>query len=281
MAIDKSIQTIQSVELDILKQILRIIDKYHLRYYMLGGTLLGAVRHQGFIPWDDDIDIGMPRPDYEKFLEVADAELSAPYDIHTTLNGRGEYSYYYPRVVNTEVKLRRKKSETEVIIPAWVDVFPLDGVPETESEFKRWKRELDLGQWVFMFSQFRFFYMADTVTKKRHARAKIAFKRLFYRLNLEKTIDTVKAWKRLDRVMRRYDYENSTRLYNVCGYWGVKELFPKSVYGKGRLYPFEDLMLCGPEDYDDVLTQMYGDYMTPPPEADRDHHGVELIAKGD
>ena len=281
MAIDKSIKTIQNVELDILKQILRIIDKYHLRYYMLGGTLLGAVRHQGFIPWDDDIDIGMPRPDYEKFLEVAEAELSAPYDIHTALNGRGVYSYYYPRVVNTEVKLRRTKSEANVIIPAWVDVFPLDGVPETDKEFERWEKELNLCRRAFSFSQFRYFYMADRVKVKKFARLKIAAKTIFYRLNLERCIDTKKAWKRLDRVIRRYDYENSTRLFNVCGYWGKKEMFPKSVYGEGRLYPFEDLMLCGPENYDYVLTQMYGDYMTPPPEADRDHHSVELIMSDD
>ena len=72
---ENDLRRLQLVELDILKEFLRICDKYHLRYYALGGTLLGAVRHKGFIPWDDDVDIGMPRPDFCRFEQVIEKEL--------------------------------------------------------------------------------------------------------------------------------------------------------------------------------------------------------------
>ena len=83
-------------------------------------------------------------------------------------------------------------------------------------------------------------------------------------------------WKKLDKHLKKYDYKNSTRLINICGYWGVKEMFPKEYYGKGNLYEFEDIMIRGPVDYHAVLTQMYGDYMTPPKDADKEHHYIEV-----
>ncbi len=271
-----SLRALQQVELGILRQFLAICERYQLRYYMLGGSLLGAVRHQGFIPWDDDIDIGMPRPDYERFLEIAEKELQEPFEIQTTLNGKGIYSYYYARVVNKTVKLLRTKSEKDTVIPAWIDVFPLDGVPEDDRELKRWWTRGERLYKIFTFSQFRYYYVTDTV-KGNHKAIKIAVKKVFYKLNLERLINTRRAWGKLDRELKKYDYETSTRLINFCGYWKMKEMFPKSVYGEGKLYPFEDLMLWGPEDADFVLTQMYGDYMTPPPDADKDHHFVEMI----
>lgn len=267
------LRRLQMVELDILKKFLQICEKYDLTYYMLGGTLLGAVRHQGFIPWDDDIDVGMPRPDYERFLAAATAEIASPYQLHTLQMRNSVYSYYYARLENTTIRLRRDASFQSVIIPAWIDVFPLDGVPNDGQQRKTWIKKATLYKKLFYAAQLPFFVSKN---KSRSLPMKV-FIQLFAELHLDRLINTSWAWKKLDRTLKKAKYDQSIDLINFCGYWGLKEMFPKKVYGKGRLYPFEDLMLNGPEDFDFVLTQMYGDYMTPPENVDKNHHYIEFL----
>lgn len=273
----QELKQLQAVELDILKQVLPIIEAHGLTYYMLGGTLLGAVRHKGFIPWDDDIDIGMPRPDYERFVQLAAQELHAPYQLHTFLSAKGEYGYYYARVENAGVRLVRSATKKVTEIPAWIDIFPLDGVPEEEGAFSQWLKAAQRKKLNFKLSQFDYFFSVDSTKKSSHAAGIIALKRLISATKVYRLLRPEACWRALDKCLKSNDYGASSRLINFCGFWGLKEMFPKSVYGNGRLYPFEDLMLNGPEDYDAVLTQMYGDYMTPPPDADKEHHYVELI----
>lgn len=272
-----NLRDIQLLELEILKQVLNICNQYSLTYYMLGGTLLGSVRHKGFIPWDDDIDIGLPRPDYEKFIEIAGKILYSPYQLHTIFQNSGEYCYYYARVENVKVKILRKASMKDVVIPVWIDVFPLDGVPNNSKEKNLWLKRVKAKKVLFNRSQFTYFGSLD-YSSKSSAYLK-AFNNAFLILRLDRMINTRWAWKKLDKVLKENDYNQCDTLINACGYWGRKEMFPKTVYGKGRLYQFEDLMLNGPEDYDYVLKQMYGDYMTPPPEDKRNHHYIELITE--
>ena len=101
---ENELRRLQLVELDILKEFLRICDKYHLRYYALGGTLLGAVRHKGFIPWDDDVDIGMPRPDFCRFEQVIEKELP-DYFHYLSYKNTADYHHYVPRMTDSRVKV--------------------------------------------------------------------------------------------------------------------------------------------------------------------------------
>ena len=275
---NNALKLVQEHEIFILREILKIIDKYKLRYYMLGGTLLGAVRHHGFIPWDDDIDIGIPRPDYEKFVEVIGDELKDPFAIHSLQSGLCEFSYYYVRIVDTRVKVLRKKAEKDVVLPIWVDVFPLDGVPEDERERKHWLKKARQLHKEFRISQFYYYYYTTNVWKEKNGSIKSLFRRFIGKTGLYRLLNTERVWKKLDRQLKMYDYDKARRIINFCGFWGDKEMFPKSVYGEGRLYPFEDLMLIGPVDYDYVLKQMYGDYMTPPEESKRHVH-VSLVVE--
>ena len=275
---NNALKLVQEHEIFILREILKIIDKYKLRYYMLGGTLLGAVRHHGFIPWDDDIDIGIPRPDYEKFVEVIGDELKDPFAIHSLQSGLCEFSYYYVRIVDTRVKVLRKKAEKDVVLPIWVDVFPLDGVPEDERERKHWLKKARQLHKEFRISQFYYYYYTTNVWKEKNGSIKTLFRRFIGKTGLYRLLNTERVWEKLDRQLKMYDYDKARRIINFCGFWGDKEMFPKSVYGEGRLYPFEDLMLIGPVDYDYVLRQMYGDYMTPPEESKRHVH-VSLVVE--
>ena len=272
---DSELRKLQLVELDILKQVLSICEKHNLKYYMLGGTLLGAVRHQGFIPWDDDIDIGMPRPDYEKLLAYAKEELEEPYALATLQNGKDRY--YYARVINTKTKLLRTIGEKEAVIEAWIDIFPLDGVPKDKWKRKLWYARGKVSKLLFAYSQFSYFRSAAVIREKKWVALKKLVRFLFVNLCLESLLNTKWCWKRLDKALKSCDYESSDMLINFMGYWGNKEMFSKKVYGEGKLYPFEDIQLMGPEDADFVLTQMYGDYMTPPKNADKDHHGIKVL----
>lgn len=273
---DEQLRKLQMVDLDILRRILRICEEHRLTYFILGGTLLGAVRHKGFIPWDDDVDIGLPRPDYEKFLQFADRELEAPYRIHTTQNNTGLHLYYYARVENTAVKLEKAATVNKLQINAFVDVFPLDGVPNDERKKQRWMKKCRRRKTLFDLSGYSY-KAADSSLKKNRSLPRRILRTLFFKLKLDRMINAQRAWKRLDRALKAYPYEECDRLINFCGYWGERELFAKSVYGEGALYPFEDLMLNGPKNYDFVLTQMYGDYMTPPPESERNHHHLSIV----
>ncbi len=275
----ESLRVLQLAELDILKQFLAICEQYRLTYFIYGGTLLGAVRHGGFIPWDDDIDIVMPRPDYELFLEYATKEIVLPYQLHTINTSPGEYSYYYARVENTETRVLRRAALKDVIIPAWIDVFPLDAVPNEVIKRTLWIRKCSFYKTLFQASQYSYFGQSAAIKKDRPLPQKIA-RHLFIRLKLENLIRTKWVWKMLDQALKENDYHACSALINFCGYWGgEKEIFPKSYYSERELYPFEDIMLYGPKDYDAVLTQMYGDYMTPPPEDQREHHYIELLTE--
>ena len=271
---NEDIKRIQAAELNILREVLGVLERHSLTSYMLGGTLLGAVRHQGFIPWDDDIDIGLPRPDYERFLRVAAAELRPPFRLHTLQTGGAAYAYYFARVEDERLMLRRTLTARAVDIPVWIDVFPLDGVQEEPAVRERWLKKGARLNALFELSQFEYFFQDGA--SRRFGGLAVLLKKAVSRLRLYKLLSPARRWAALDRHLKSCDYAKSETIINFCGHWGVKEMFPKRIYGAGRLYPFADLQLNGPEDSDTVLTQMYGDYMTPPPEKERDHHSVEI-----
>lgn len=271
------LQKLQKFELDILKQTVKICEENDLTYFVNYGTLLGAVRHKGFIPWDDDIDIVMPRPDYNRFLEIAEKKLIPPYQLHTATNGKGSYGYYYARVENTVVKLQKSATFNKTVIPAWVDVFPLDGVPDDEQALRRWIKKCEMRKIMFAASNAHYTAATEEFKKKRSP-LKSKMRNVFLKLRLDRLISTKWAWKRLDKAVTEYDYNASGRIMNaMCFYGRNKELFSKEVFGKGTQLPFEDFTVNAPENYDFVLTQIYGDYMTPPPEEKRDHHHIQII----
>ena len=121
------IKIIQDKILSILKEFINICEENNLTYYALGGTLLGAVRHQGFIPWDDDIDIGMPREDYEKFKKIASNVLPENYKFlnEDILNYKKAFSV----IRDDSTKIIMNYSKEELVESLWIDIFPLDGMP--------------------------------------------------------------------------------------------------------------------------------------------------------
>ena len=125
---NKKLSDVQVIIWDIMKYLKDYLEKNNITYYMLGGTLLGAIRHQGFIPWDDDIDIGIPRGEYEKFINEISKKLPEHLELHTYKNNKNHH-YYFSRIVDNRHTLKRTGSLVDRNEELWIDVFPLDGMP--------------------------------------------------------------------------------------------------------------------------------------------------------
>ena len=266
------LRRLQLVELDILKEFLRICRKYHLRYYALGGTLLGAVRHKGFIPWDDDIDVGMPRPDFRKFEEVVNKELP-DYLHYCSFRDTEGYNHYVPRITDCRVKVIDESAAVETEKEAWIDVFPLDGMPGN-----KYSRKIHCFRLLLARARVNYSLFSTNIDLKRTNRP--LYERILITvgkiLPVEKIFRTSHEMKHLDRLMQKYSYDGSPYLVNFMGIHKLKEMFHKKHYGKGADYPFEDIELRGPADYDFVLRQMYGEYWNPPENQEMNHHHTRI-----
>ena len=260
---------LHQVQVDILDEIVRICKKHGLQYFLIGGTLLGAVRHKGFIPWDDDLDIGMLRDDYERFLELCETELDDAYllDCYKT---NPKYSLPF-------AKIRRKGTvyEEEALsqiegIPKgiWVDIFPLDNV----------RRKGGFGQAIqaTVVSLLSGFVLVEQRGHRpRTLKGRVA-RRVLSILGVEMSF----RW--LEKAMTFWNKSNTDFLVNLSSHYGYKkETFHKCKFFPPQKLEFEGSLYDVPNDYDHILTTVFGDYMTPPPKNQRINHRPVRIDFGD
>lgn len=257
----KDLSPIQNHVLDILHVLIDIFEKENIHYYMLGGTMLGAIRHNGFIPWDDDVDIGIERNDYEKFLKICEKKFPKHLALRTYKDD-SYHHYYYARVVDTRYHIKRMGSIKERQEELWIDIFPLDGMPNN-------KLRNTFHKWQLLFTRL-LYHMAcfDKVNMKRPGRPivdQIIIKILMI-THLGKRLNSKKLLDRIDKLLKKYPIENSNYIFNFMGSThAFREIFSKECFGKNSKYQFEDMKLIGPKDYDFYLSQLYGDYMKLPP----------------
>ncbi|OFI45913.1 hypothetical protein BG262_06460 [Floricoccus penangensis] len=254
----------QFVELDIFKEFCKIVEKHNLTYYALGGSMLGAVRHEGFIPWDDDIDLGMPREDYEKFINEYYKELPKNLKIRN-FKTDSTYRYYITRIQDTNYKVIEKRNkDIESFTYISIDIFPLDGLPNNkirkfvhENRVMYHRMKMALGNF-------------DTIDKER--KRNLAEKII---ISISKVIPVTKIFNpnnekyKIDSLLKKYSINDSNFVSNMMGAYRKKEITPQSVVGMGETYKFEDTSIRGFKDYDKYLTSLYGDYMKLPSKEER------------
>ncbi|MGX7196880.1 LicD family protein [Enterococcus olivae] len=250
---------LQQIELNILKEVIKVFEKHQLKYFALGGTMLGAVRHKGFIPWDDDIDIGMPRKDYEKFCDIYIKELPSNLKLRNFKTDIS-YRYYISRILDLNYKLIEKRNkDVEAFTYVSIDIFPLDGLP-TSLIF----RKLHQARVMYRRMKMSLGYF-ETLDKERERniveKIIINFFKIF---PLYKFIDSNDEKKKIDKLLKKYDIDNNSYCSNLMGAYRTKETFKKEVFSSGSKYDFEDISIMGPHDSHCYLEQMYGDYMKIP-----------------
>lgn len=268
----QSLRDLQLKELEILKAFLEICKKNNLRYFMLGGTFLGAIRHKGFIPWDDDIDIGMPRSDYEKFILLS-KDLPENFEI-LNFKTNEKYDNYCIKIIDKNIKLKRNDViQNDKIFNLWIDIFPLDGMPSGRFFLKIHKVRLLFARLLLQYSKMQ---TGVNIKKKRGALENFLIKFGFFITKFIK-FDTKKQLYKIDKLLTKYDYEKSKFVVNFMGAYKFKEMFEKSIYDDIYEYDFENLKLTAPKNYDKILSQMYGEYLQPPEDCEKFSHSIEFI----
>lgn len=267
------LRSLQLTELKVIRLISEICEKHGLRYFMVGGTMLGATRHKGFIPWDDDADVAMPRPDYEKFIEVAPKELPAGYEFLTYRKTEG-YHRGFNRVVDMNVTVINASNETEQRENAWVDIFPLDGMPSSRIAQRAHFWYTTFWRFLYLASDFTNLVNLNRPGRKRYLQFLIRF---LQKTRFGSNLDTLKLMRKIERLLMKYPYDDSDTVVSFFGAYMTKEITPKALFGEGTLYPFEDLMLRGSDHPDEFLTHFFGDWRTPPADSDKDKHDIRGI----
>lgn len=262
-----NINLLHQVDLEIVKEVVSICDKHSLTYYMLGGTMLGAVRHNGFIPWDDDIDLGMPRDDYEKFLQIAPQELPSRLKL-VNYKTDPDYHYYITRILDTDTKVIEERiGNDNKYTNASIDIFPIDGTPNNGL-----LRKIYYFRVLYHRALMSLCYKDSIDRNRPRGKFEKIFLWILERIPIEKMTTPYKQKEKIDKLLRSQKVEGSNFIGNIMGAYRTREIVPAEFYGKGKLYPFESIELRGLELADEYLTYTYGDYMQLPPEEQRKTH---------
>lgn len=247
--------------LDILKAFQGICRDHGLTYYCCAGTAIGAVRHNGIIPWDDDIDVIMPRPDYDRLLQIAKTGDFGKYRIMTPYDD-DSYPLFFSKIIDSSTTLIEEK-QFPCVIGLFVDIFPLDATDDDIGKARRLKdkytkiiNRLNAASSHNSFSE----YISLLADRKQWGRFAVKTLAFFFRKQLRRSL-----MSRMDRMSHLYDYAKARNVVVYTGSYGYREVFPKEWLGEGKEFPFEDTTVVLPEKYDEYLRHFFNDYMQLPP----------------
>lgn len=252
-----SIEEHKRVELDILSDVARFCDENSISYFLAYGTLIGAVRHKGFIPWDDDVDIYMPRPDYERFLELfaGEAKPSRLEVIHP-FHERSKHAF--TKIIDTRTQKHEDGYSDADLLGVDIDVFVVDGQPDGDAEFERWFKKL-----------YRL-YLLDYLSS-RECGASLKSKLAHFGIKLVGVfLPRRKIRKKTAALHEKYPYGSTKYAGSITGICNNRgDRAPTECFEGSLPCEFEGRSFKMPVGYHEIMTRLYGDYMQLPPETER------------
>ena len=256
---------LQKKEFEMLRVAVDICNRLGLRYYFICGSALGAVKYRGFIPWDDDVDIGLPREEYEIFISQAQHYLPKNFFLQ---NYRTDSAFpqLFSKIRNSDTTfIESSVADLPMNHGVYIDIFPLDGCPMDDRGAQKLERKKHICQLKIA--------CVYNVEYSRRAKRFFALERL---LGYHKR--TAKTVKKLEKAISSFSTSNSLIWCNHGNWQGKLEYAPREQYGNGTWATFEGLKVRIPEKYDEYLTQKYGDWRAElPPEQQVGHHYAEVI----
>lgn len=240
---------LQKVELNILKTVINICDRFDIGYFLVAGSALGAVKYQGFIPWDDDIDVGMFREDYQRFCEIAPEQLPSYYFLQTYRTDSAFPSIFAKVRDSRTTYIEKSMKNLNIHHGVYIDIFPLDGYPQKEREACRLERKKKLNVMKLHCAY------QSIAGESRKTKCLMKLERfLGYHKRTGKTV------KHYEKLISQYSIAESALVCNHGNWQGRLEYAPKWHYGNGTWVMFEGLTVRIPEQYDAYLSQKYGDW---------------------
>lgn len=262
-------EEIQQIQLDILDTVDRFCTENNITYYLTGGSLIGALRHDGFIPWDDDIDIMMYRDEYEVFIKSFN-EQQTRYHAFSIEHDKG-YNYHFCKVCDTETLLIEGLRINDIDLGVNIDIFPLDKLPDGASEAKLLSKLHTLDTMMYC-KAFRW----TNLSKRNHLqRIKIIIFKLLGVVTTRRRLGVKQS-----RIAQQFRYtETSDYAILTCH---IRKQFPRidREFTRSETHMFENRKYNIPSTYDRYLTLQFGDYMIPPPpEKQKRHHNFVAYKK--
>lgn len=256
--VSAKMKRVWAMELDIVKQFVAVCDKYHLKYWIMGGTLLGAVRHKGFIPWDNDIDLAMPRKDFNRLLEVGPEAFQSPLFFQTPVTEHARFFRTYVRIRNGNGTASfQDEYDLGINGGVFIDVFCLDEIPDS-----KWRRKYYFKKINEIAKMARFALGRNLKGGFRNS-IKHSLQKLVYSFVLRNP-DSAQLFCLYQREAGRYAGQHKRKVAHQAFGFNPHYVWDSTDWEDTILLPFEGVMLCAPKEYDSILRHQYGDYMQIP-----------------
>ena len=259
-----NLEQLKELEVELLAAVDEICQKENLRYSLGGGTLLGAVRHKGFIPWDDDIDIMMPRPDYDAFIKYC-LSHDVPFAIKSWETDK-TYVNLAAQIFNPKTILEEDNTPDETMkIGVFIDIFPIDGLGNNLKQAKKAFNSTKFKRELLVAAQWKKFLKSKT-----HPWYYEPIRFAFFLLG--RCVNKQKLFKSILSVYSKINFNSVQYAGAVGGSYREKEILPKTLWTKYIDLPFEGRSFKAIADYDTYMSSIYGDYMKLPPEEKQVSH---------
>jgi len=262
------IADLQTKMLEVLEELIRVCEENGLTYFACGGTCIGALRHDGFIPWDDDLDVFMPRPDYEKLWQLRDRFQSDKYKLCRTTKEKN-YHHRVQQLVDLNTTFINQRSVDEDIEHGvYIDILPMDACAPTKT-----KRLAQMIQ-SMLYSVYNVQCLPEFHGGKMFRTAVGIALKIIPSKNMRYRI-----WSRCERKMTKYDWDKATQAVELTASMKVlRNPYPREWFVGVTKHKFEDIEINLPSGVDNYLKQVFGDYMSLPPESERHprHNTVKI-----